>query len=333
MNRNLYNVHAGGMGTTSYRGQTSIAPVAPYAFTSPPALTSPGNPLRQHPTTPHLRTENRTLSAPAIPHTQQSVHGTMPNRPGHRHTVTSPSLPLVSASTTSPLGQQAASQDDSVIASPKVVQNASRPLSMIEMNVPDFSSVSLNSQPPAKPSPDRYRRANRKPESPGTLVSGSALPSGSGMATVGHLYSPTVNSTNSSAQIYRPLTTQESIAARGTPNTSSRDDMAISHRSGSSDLAKRYRRRSVSSIEITENPEPVKELIENPASFRQVKTYASVVAGPYKPEPPKLLSPSQSNSSHGRKGSDDSAGSSRTSSRPSSVSCIPSTMSKVAQRP
>ena len=109
--------------------------------------------------------------------------------------------------------------------------------------------------------------------------------------------------------------------------------MAISHRSGSSDLAKRYRRRSVSSIEVTENLEPAKELTENPASIRQVKTYASVAAGSHKLEQPRLLSPSPSGSSHGRKGSDDSAVSSRTSSRPSSVSYTPFTLSKGCQRP
>ena len=322
MNRNLYNVHAGGIGTTSYRGQTSIAPVAPYAFTTPPALTGPGNPLRQHPTTPHLRTENRTSSAPVVPYTQQASQGMISTRPGHRHTVTSPSpLPLVSPSATSLSGQQTVSKDDSVISSPRTPQNSSRPLSMIELNVPDLSSAPFNSQAPAKPSPDRYRRGNRKPESSGTLGSGSALPSGSGMATVGHLYSPTMNASNGSTQNYRSLATPESVNARGRPSTTIRDDMAISHRSGSSDLAKRYRRRSVSSIEAIEKPESPTEQMENP-SIRQVKTYASVAAGSYNSEPPKPMSTHSPASSHSRNGSDNSAGSSRTSSRPSSVSCI-----------
>ena len=322
INRNMYNVHSGGMGTTSHRGQTSIAPVAPYAFTSPPPLTSPGNPLRQHPTTPHLRVENRTSSAPVVPFTQQVSQGTVPTPPGHRHTVTSPSpLPIVSPSTTSLPGQQTASKDDSAIVPLRITQNASRPLSMIEMNVPDLSSTSLNPQTTAKPSPDRYRRANRKPESPGTAGSGSAVPSGSGMATVGHLYSPTMDSSNGPASNYRPLVTPETSNVRGGPSSTSRDDMTISHRPGSSDLAKRYRRRSVSSLEASEKPEPSIEQRDNASTIRQVKTYASVAAGGYNPEQARLPGPPHSpHSSHGRKGSDDSAGSSRTSSRPSSVS-------------
>lgn len=67
MARNMYSGAggAGGGNNTHYRGQSS--PVAPYAFTTTPSLSSNGNPLRQNPTGPHLRQENRTLSAPVNP--------------------------------------------------------------------------------------------------------------------------------------------------------------------------------------------------------------------------------------------------------------------------
>src|SRR4051794_9323492 len=49
LNRNNYHGLGGGSaGSNTYRGHTSMAPIAPYAFTSTPALTDP---RQQHKTT------------------------------------------------------------------------------------------------------------------------------------------------------------------------------------------------------------------------------------------------------------------------------------------
>ena len=58
-------------GSASYRGMPSHGPVATYAFTSTPQLANASNSSRQYQSqTPHLRSENRTSSAPIIPQVQ-----------------------------------------------------------------------------------------------------------------------------------------------------------------------------------------------------------------------------------------------------------------------
>src|SRR5436305_3065701 len=61
------------LASSGYRGIPSHGPVAPYAFTSTPQLTNTTNPSRQHQSpSPHLRGENRPVSAPLIAHAQQA---------------------------------------------------------------------------------------------------------------------------------------------------------------------------------------------------------------------------------------------------------------------
>lgn len=313
MPRNMYNTSMGGIATTNYRGHTSIAsvPVAPYAFSSTPVLPGSSNPLRQHPTVPHLRQENRTTSAPAIPVNQQSSN-TLSNLGRYRPQDLSPS-------TTSSLPGH--SKDDSVILSQDSKQFSSRPLSSIELNT---SSLSANPSmtTPAKPSPDRYRRNHRRAETtglPSTNVSspsGSALPSGSGMATVGHLYSnPAQSSSSPSLSIY---STYRGTQSPSNHNQSAVDDMTIPKQSPT-ELAKRYRRRSISSMDVGDYKAEAVDLSSQ--SPGQTKTYAAMLAG-HPPQDRKEARPSalqRPSSSHGRKDSAESSISGRSSSRPSSV--------------
>ncbi|KAK0299472.1 bud neck involved protein [Friedmanniomyces endolithicus] len=114
-------------------------------------------------------------------------------------------------------------KDDSVMGS--------RPGSFINLSsqLPDLSFTSFDS--PVKSSPDRYRRpAQKRVDSNNGVVKapqmGSATPSGSGMGAVSHLYQPPA-----------PVRRQESA-----------DDTAVS-KAKESELAKRYRRRSVNTLD------------------------------------------------------------------------------------
>ena len=321
--RNIYNTSVGGMASGNYRGHTSTPPISPYAFTSTPVTPSGGNPLRQHPTTPHLRQENRTTSAPAMPFTQQTAPlSAATNRPRLPAVNT---LPLDLGNAFSPQ-QRMGSQDDTSVMTPTTKINNPRPLSSIELNPPSLAT------PPsftttAKPSPDRYRRNNRRPETQGSPAAtatqgGSALPSGSGMATVGHLYNnPTHSSSTpslSTCPSYRR--SQSPLSHSGSDGSSatliSSDDMNIPKQS-TSEQAKRYRRRSISSLEAKEF---TSQPFEAPSALP--KTYAAMLASPAPQErkenrgPATLQGPS---SSHGRQGSSESTSTGRSNSRPPSV--------------
>ncbi|KAK4989851.1 bud neck involved protein [Elasticomyces elasticus] len=206
--RSIYTSHLGvGM---AYRG-VSAAPIQPYAFQS----------------TPHLRQETRTTSAPSLPHSQSNLPGSMSNghRQGHGN---SPSTSTVSTSSSSGPSVHTGSKDDSV--------TSSRPSSFINLSssVPDLSLTSLESlQKPL--TPDRYRRTQqRRTDSSTSTVKfvqpqpspTSAAPSGSGMAVVGHLYNQVAPSTR----------------------TNSSDDLQLGKPS-TSESAKRYRRRSLGNFE------------------------------------------------------------------------------------
>jgi len=319
MPRNMYNM--GGMATTSYRGHTSIAsvPVAPYAFSSTPALPGTSNPLRQHPTaSPHLRQENRTSSAPVIPFTQQTLNT---SNSFNRYRQPAGSTPL-DPSNPHTLPQQASSSGDTSILSQASKQFAQRPQAAIDLG----SLSTLPSANVAKSSPDRYRRIQRRADTTGvsmtnaSLQSGSALPSGSGMATVGHLYSNPAHS-NSSPSLsayssYRGQTLNEpgSSAKR---LSATADDMSLPKQT-TPELAKRYRRRSISSMAAGDH---VNQFSEAPVHTPQPKTYAAMLASPAPHEhketrPPVMQRPG---SAHGRNGSAESSVSGRSNSRPPSV--------------
>lgn len=310
MPRNMYNTSMGGMTTTNYRGHTSISsvPVAPYAFSSTPVLPSGSNPLRQHPTVPHLRQENRTTSAPVIPFNQQASN-TLNNLSRYRPQ----ELPHNASS------HQGHTKDDSAILSQASKQFTQRPLSSIELNAPSLTA-NASMTAPAKSSPDRYRRNHRRAETTGlpspnvSSPGGSALPSGSGMATVGHLYSNQTHSSSSpSLSTYSNYRGSQPSSIQ---NQSTVDDMSIP-KQGPTELAKRYRRRSINSMDIGDYKH---EDVPSQAPG-QPKTYAAMLAGPA-PQERKETRPSalqRPSSSHGRNDSAESSVSGRSGSRPSSV--------------
>ena len=180
----------------AYRGTS--APVQPYAFQS----------------TPHLRQDSRTTSAPTLSHGPVNSH-----------------KPTASTSTSSSeASSQPSTKDDSLIAS--------RPASLINLNsqLPDLS---LSFEQPAKASPDRYRRpAGKRIDSNATAPKASSPQLGalsSGPAAAGNAF-----------QQPQPVQRQASV-----------DDMALP-KTSQSELAKRYRRRSLNQLETQNivNPAP-----------------------------------------------------------------------------
>ncbi|KAH0423335.1 hypothetical protein CcaCcLH18_12249 [Colletotrichum camelliae] len=149
-----------------YRG--SNAPIQPYAFTSTPSLNTTGQ-WQQY------GNGYRTASSPAVP-TQGMVQGHDGNR--SRHTGSS------SVSYSHNMGtSQGGSRDDSAIPAARTIPQAQRPQSayLAGSTTPQMTFA----QPAgAKTTPDRYRRPALQQQQPRQ----TSAPSGSGMATVSHLY-------------------------------------------------------------------------------------------------------------------------------------------------
>ena len=319
VHRNMYNTSMGGIATTSYRGMPSIAsvPVAPYAFSSTP-LPPSNNPLRQHPTAPHLRQENRTASAPVIPFTHQTLNP--PNSLNRYHVP--PGGSQLDPSNPHTLQQQKNSKNDSSLLSQTSKQFSQRPQSTA-----DLGSVSS-----AKPQPDRYRRNHRRAETAGGLTTnstsqgGSALPSGSGMATVGHLYSnPAGSSSSPSLSTYSShrgpqASLGHSIGDAGLngQRLSAVDDMSLPKQT-TPELAKRYRRRSISGMAAEDHKPQASDATWQ--ATPQSKSYAQMLASsaPQEQDEPRAPTLQRPESLHGRNHSAESSVSGRSNSRPSSV--------------
>ncbi|EMC92196.1 hypothetical protein BAUCODRAFT_78517 [Baudoinia panamericana UAMH 10762] len=129
--------------------------------------------------------------------------------------------PSASTSSSSETSSQPSTKGDSFMTS--------QPPSLLNVALPSPDLAMPSFEQPVKASPDRYRRpAQRRVDSNGSakVPMGSAAPSGNGLGSVSHLY-----------QVQQPIRRQESV-----------DDMAMP-KSKESELAKRYRRRSLNSLE------------------------------------------------------------------------------------
>ena len=323
--RGIYGVNNG---VTTYRGHTSVPPIAPYAFTTTPVPPQPVNPLRQNPTAPYLRQEDRTFSAPVMTLSQQNSLGGSANQTRQRQAGSSPTIvPVQDVSTTFTSG----TKDDSAIMTPRTT--TPRPMSAMELNLSDAKISALGTN--VKPSPDRYRRPQRRAEAmqPAHMApqtSGSALPSGSGMAAVGHLYNQPLqfaSAPSQQQQMYRGVPIPPNM--EGTPSfgsssrMASKDDMAL-YRHSSSEQAKRYRRRSVGGLEVGEYTSRLDP--REHSSLEPRKTYASVTSAQYVPDKQSVRAayPIETTirpASHARTGSDESASSLNSITRPPSV-CV-----------
>ena len=319
---NIYSPSASGMVTNQYRGHTTSSPIPPYAFTSTPGVNPAGraNPLQQHPPPAHPRLENRTASAPVVPQVQQpaSASSTISARPPvlslpfQPHGL-GPSEPSPASTLAKPLHQ--------------------RPLSSIELNPPALAAATGTGNP-AKPSPDRYRRVQRRADTVGGGSNAQTLPAGpGGAAPAAKLYMhPTQASSSPTLSPYPAYRGQQSPFAPNAamfpamPSRSpTRDDMSIPR--PAHEVASRYRRRSVSGLDPSEHgAEPRGPTIgtSSPASAAP-KSYAAMLAGPAPTTPQTQLESRVSHtyprpgSSHERQGSAASSSSGRSSPRSASV--------------
>ena len=274
-NRGSRNMYGGGNNNSGYRGHGTVAPVAPYAFTATPSLsTGP----RQ---APHLRLENRAKSAPNVATAGGSKQRQMPSSP------VSVNIPIGGLS------------DDMAIPSQR---NTSRPISSNDLTAPPLSAGGN-----LRPSPNRYRRNKGQGEGTQSTV-GSVPPSLPAMAPIGSLYAHPVQSQSS-----------PTLSPNAPIRVVSQDDSAINRQSGP-ESAKRYRRRSIT---LNGDDAPAPTIETRPTLPPLTKSWASVVSTPYVPEKQQIKPFAQiarPSSAHSRNGSDHSAGSSRSASRPSSVS-------------
>lgn len=278
--RNFQGSRYNNLPATGYRGLPATGPVAPYAFTSTPQLSATS---RAAP-----GSAGRSTSAPKVPQASQAS-----SQPGSPTT-----LPQIDVGSRLSIGLPVLQTTGSLMG-------------------PAPSAVAG-----ARPSPDRYRRNAGKrvdgESGPNRLSAGSALPSGSGMAAVGSLYShPSQSSSTpslSSQTSYRGST----YGPSGSKNSSA-DDLHVG-RTQPADLAARYRRRSLGNIEtagLIHSTDTQDSSSPHPNSF--LPQQQTVPAAPAQQAQPSFAQPQRPTHSH--TASSDSRASSRSgrSSRPGSV--------------
>lgn len=168
---------------------TSSAPIAPYAFTSTPTLNNNNSPNNSNKTTQGQKVQQTAVQQPQ----QQQQQQQKPNNVDFsiRQRTASDSI---SSSASSIISEPSPRQ---YVAQNQISLN--RPQSQGSQPIPHVPSAQ-----PSRPSPDRYRRPNRKAENAAPASSplsrnGSAQPSGSGMAAVSAVYQQPVRSSSSPA--------------------------------------------------------------------------------------------------------------------------------------
>ncbi|KAE8449082.1 hypothetical protein EG329_008465 [Mollisiaceae sp. DMI_Dod_QoI] len=317
MQRNSFHGMNNGMGISTYRGHTAVTPIAPYAFTSTPNLTAPGQRIQNG---PHLRPDQRTTSAPSTS-MQSADAGSTSNRSRYP---AAPSVSTTSSSSSdfSSLSQKSGSKDDLVITgTAQVVSGSARPHSTIitSVSAPSLSPPAVSS--PVKTSPERYRRPNnRRAESSATAQGPAQAPAASAaaMPNVMHFYGNSVQQAAAPGS-YQNLNLQMPQLSTSTRGFTSADDMQLNHSSSAQDPAKRYRRRSIHTIDAGEYAGRSASLLQQ--GSRQVSSANGRIdqqQHPLRSSPVVVIRP---NSSHGRNGSSDSVNSARSShSRPNSAS-------------
>lgn len=170
LHRNSYHGIGTSAGSNTYRGQASMTPIAPYAFTSTPALT--GHRPQQ---TPYVRQDQRTTSAPAVP----TIYGSQAGQPGVRQTryPAPASVSTTTSSSSSELSLPAVTDDTTVLGAQVWEATRVRPQSTIFTPLPALSSMAPAPVTSAKPAPERYRRpANRRSETAPVVGSNISAP-------------------------------------------------------------------------------------------------------------------------------------------------------------
>lgn len=217
--------HGFGMTSSPYR-----TPLAPYAFTSTPALNTSNNLQRP-------QAAVRTSSAPNAPASQQD---------GKRSRYPAPASIATESSSSSSDSSMGAlpgitKDDPASISTADTTARTGRPTSTIDTPAPKLAIPNVS---PVKSSPDRYRRpAARRADASGSAASGQ-----SSTPVCGH----TASASEPKLQGYQQVSQNPSFQDHVKPNgqkIGSVDDMVLNKHTKEDLAAKRYRRRSVHTIE------------------------------------------------------------------------------------
>ena len=324
MPQNMYASAASGIVHSSYRGNTITSPIPPYAFTTTPSVNAPtrANPLQQNPPPPQLRPDDRTSSAPVVPQSQQSTSSTVSSR-----------APILSL----PFQQNGQGPAEASRSSPNTTPLTQRPLSSIDLNPPALTAASTTN--PSKPSPDRYRRVQRRADTVGGYSNVQPVPAGAGAANGGGIYmNPTQANSSPTLSPYPAYRGSPSAVAPNPSNfppmpsrTTTMDDMSLPR--SQHEGASRYRRRSISGLDVGEHT--AHSVNAGPQQPALQKSYAAMLAGPAPPtsSTPRSFHAQLENrvthtyprpgSAHERHGSVESTNSTQSSSTPASVRSHP----------
>jgi hypothetical protein len=241
-----YNGHSSG---TGYRGTS--APIAPYAFS----------------TTPQLRQENRSVSAPHPQALQQAPSHANHTRLGHPSHPSSSSDSTVSTSGSSNRSVANPAHVSKEGDARKQAESLAASISL-STSVPDLSfSVG---DAPVKPSPGRYRRGAGRTDSSNSIPTGGTTPT--------QRSSPATPIAGSSASSQVQVVPNSALPGRQRPGHSraiSADDTSIGQPSGL-DAAKRYRRRSFNGLDANGLAANMATMQVGPVSAQSTTTNVSV---------------------------------------------------------
>lgn len=278
----MYNGHPSG---TGYRGTS--APIAPYAFSS----------------TPQLRQENRSVSAPQAPVLQAPSNARL-GHPSHPSSSSDSTVSTSGSSNRSLVNPAQVGRDGDAR---KQAESLTAGISLSTAALDLSFSVG---DAPVKPSPGRYRRGA------GRTDSSTSIPTTGASTPTQRLPNSTSQSTSS------PQTTSDDLSSPTRPGHSraiSADDSSIGK--AGADAAKRYRRRSFNGLDAN-------ALAANMASM-QVAPVApqstTVSTEPIRPASSagRQNSRPASSHSHDRQGSAGSASSKASSRSQVSILAIP----------
>ncbi|EEH15993.2 hypothetical protein PABG_06080 [Paracoccidioides brasiliensis Pb03] len=207
---------------SGYRASQAVQPVAPYAFTSTPSLTNTG---KNAP--PLLKPEYRAASAPQT-QANPTFPGVIPSRVHFPAT-----SPVSSSSTISSVTLHGSKDDSAIPTRQRTGESTARPLSSLGFTLHSVSPSSTSTS--AKPSPDRYRRGQRRVGQTNQVQNspGNASPSVANGLSHPNL-SPGTSQNTTGPHYFRGASV---------------DDALLIEKPQSTELAKRYRRRSLGSLD------------------------------------------------------------------------------------
>ncbi|KAI9367323.1 hypothetical protein BJX61DRAFT_316289 [Aspergillus egyptiacus] len=234
---NTYNT-AGNSG--DYRQGHQV--VAPYAFTSTPNLSNSPNAQNRQSWTPSLRPEHRTSSTPSAPQIPANAAHLGVNPRAANHTAAG----SVSTSSSNSSIQSYMSKDDTAIPSRQLRNDPPiRPL--FTANLPSPSPfMNISSPTVSRPSPDRYRRGNRRSDGSAASLSGP----GSTQTSSSILDENPQQAPDPGAPGVRSLVPVENSNNIRHTRAPSADDVSRLEKP-QPELAKRYRRRSWGNFDNT----------------------------------------------------------------------------------